>query len=41
MPSTVPAAPPTPPPIERDRILADSYGRIPRAPRLPQFEVQQ
>jgi hypothetical protein len=37
-PSTLPCAPPTPPPLERDRILAESYDRIPKAPRVPRIE---
>ena len=35
--AAIPAPPPTPPPGERDRLLGESYGKIPKAARLPEF----
>jgi hypothetical protein len=37
-PSTVPCAPPTPPPLERDRILLAAAWSIPLAPRVPRIK---
>ena len=38
VPSTLPAAPPTPPPLDRDRILLAAAWRIPRAPMVPRID---
>jgi hypothetical protein len=37
-PETLPAAPPTPPPLERDRILLAAAWRIPGVPRVPRID---